>query len=80
MLENNKDETKGYFLTKIENCIRLAQYLKLTNELKPQYINYYKTNYNLYDKDSNIYPPHFNIKYNIDKEEESEQKISKILF
>ena len=26
---------------------------------------------------SNIYPP-FNIKYNIDKEEESEQKISKI--
>ena len=78
MLENNKDEKKGYFLTKIENCIRLAQYLKLTNDLKPQYINYYKNNYNLYDEDNNIYPPHFNIKYKIDKEEESEQKISKI--
>ena len=66
MLENNINVINGYFYIIFIKINKKFQYLKLSNELKPQYINYYKNNYNLYDKDSNIYPPHFNIKYNID--------------
>ena len=81
ILENSDDKTKGYFITKIKNCIRLGQYLKLTTEIKPLYINFYKNN-NYNHKDfytSNIYPPHFKNKYEIDREKNPYEKTPKII-
>ena len=80
ILENSDDKTKGYFITKIENCIRLAQYLQLTTQIKPSYIDFYKNNHNTkFFATSNIYPPHFKEKYEIDKEQNPYQKIPKII-
>ena len=78
ILENSDDTTKGYFVTKIENCIRLAQYLKLTNQLKPLFIDYYKNN-NKYLSNVNIYPPHFTEKYQIDSEKNPYEKTPKVI-
>lgn len=81
ILENSDDTTKGYFVTKIENCIRLAQYLKLTNQLKPLFIDYYKNNKNnnKYLSNVNIYPPHFTEKYQIDSEKNPYEKTPKVI-
>lgn len=80
VLENSDDKTKGYFITKIENCIRLAQYLQLTTQIKPAYIDFYKNNHNTkFFATSNIYPPHFKNKYEIDMEKNPYEKIPKII-
>ena len=80
ILENSDDKTKGYFITKIENCIRLAQYLQLTTQIKPLYIDFYKNNHNTkFFATSNIYPPHFKNKYEIDMEKNPYEKIPKII-
>lgn len=80
ILENSDDKTKGYFITKIENCIRLAKYLQLTTQIKPSYIDFYKNNHNTkFFATSNIYPPHFKNKYEIDMEKNPYQKIPKII-
>ena len=81
ILENSDDITKGYFITKIKNCIRLGQYLKLTTEIKPLYIDFYKNNnYNHKDfSTSNIYPPHFKNKYEIDREKNPYEKTLKVI-
>ena len=80
VLEDSDDKMKGYFISKIENSIRLANYLKLTHYIKPIFINFYK-NINSYRNSDTlkIYPPHFSEKYEIDNEKNPYEKTPKII-
>lgn len=62
ILASDDNETKGFFVKKIEKCIRLALSLRLNNQpLKQEYIEFYKLikTFKNKSRNINIYPPHF---------------------
>ena len=81
VLFSDDKEDKGYFIEKIENCIKLAQYLQLKNQpLKLEYINYYKLmkDFKKSVLNTNIYPPHFKDIYKINSEPNLNIRTTKI--
>tara|TARA_B100001564_G_scaffold348958_2_gene351485 strand:- start:24 stop:6842 length:6819 start_codon:yes stop_codon:yes gene_type:complete len=82
LLSSEDNDKKGYFTKKIENCIRLALSLKLSNQpLKQEYIEFYKLirDYKSKTKNINIYPPHFSEIKTIESQENISLRTTKIV-
>ena len=82
VLASDDNHIKGFFVKKIENCIRLALSLKLNNQpLKQEYIEFYKLikTFKNKSRNINIYPPHFSEIKTIESDENISSRTNNIV-